>query len=42
MELIQVAEGLCQILESLSEQDLEKPLDARAAELMKKDPKLFQ
>lgn len=41
-ELIEVIYGLWQILECLNHGDLEKPLDARAAEIMKNDPKQFQ
>ena len=38
-ELIQVVYGLLQILESLNPEDIEKPLYARAAEIMNKDIK---
>lgn len=41
-ELCDVAHGLRQILECLSLVDIEKPLDARAAELMKQDAKKYQ
>lgn len=41
-DLVKVTYGLWQILECLSNSDIEKPLDARAAELMKQDPKLYQ
>lgn len=40
-ELIQVVYGLLQILESLNPEDIEKPLYAKAAEIMNKDIKLF-
>lgn len=34
--------GLWQIIECLNQNDIEKPLDARAAELIKTDPEKFQ
>lgn len=41
-ELSDVVVGLIQILEALSHADIEKPLDAKAAQLMKDDEKKYQ
>jgi ubiquitin-protein ligase len=41
-ELIEVIYGIAQIIESLNHGDIEKPLDGRAAELLKSDVKKFK
>jgi ubiquitin-protein ligase len=41
-ELIQVVYGLLQILETLNPEDIEKPLYAKAAELMNNDLNEFR